>query len=211
MKFIDDKDKEKKGGGGCAILALILALMLYITSVFIFFPGLLIVQMLSDISLKMGIFWVLGIIFSATIFGILYFLLKDPRKTRIVYLTISAILFVPSFILFCKGSIFYKKFVYNTWYWEFILPLREDLSIEIEKQKALEKPPIMAFVSAKSANVRKGPGTEENVINTLNKGKEVRILITRDDWVLVQFDSIHEGWIHKSLLLFVDSLKTNSK
>ncbi|MEO0183791.1 MAG: SH3 domain-containing protein, partial [candidate division WOR-3 bacterium] len=75
----------------------------------------------------------------------------------------------------------------------------------------LKEPPIIGIVTAKNVNVRKGPGTENEIIKTLNKGNEVRILIIRNDWVLVRYDSNYEGWIHKSLLTYKDSLKTDIK
>jgi|GEM_PF-2605693 len=204
-------EKERNKGGGCGILVVILALLVYIASVFICLPGLLITQFIFGISLKMGNFWLLGGAFSGAVYSILYLILKDPLMAGKVYLGICIILLICTYPLYRSDSLFYKKLIYNTYYWEFIMPVRKDLAIEFEKYEILKEPPIFGFVNAKSANVRKGPGMENEVITTLHKGYKVRILIPQEDWILVQYDSIYEGWMHKSLLKLKDSLETKIK
>uniref|UniRef100_A0A7V1EJ06 Zinc-ribbon domain-containing protein n=1 Tax=candidate division WOR-3 bacterium TaxID=2052148 RepID=A0A7V1EJ06_UNCW3 len=204
-------EKKKNKYSGCVILIAILALLVYIASVFICLPGLLITQFIFGISLKMGNFWLLGVVFSGAIYGILYLISKDPSMAGKVYLGICIVLLMCTYPLYRCDSLFYKKLIYNTWYWEFIEPIRKDFAREFEKLKVLKEPPIFGFVNAKSANVRKGPGMENEVITTLHKGYKVRILIPQDDWILIQYDSIYEGWMHKSLLKLKDSLETKIK
>ncbi|MGQ9465988.1 MAG: SH3 domain-containing protein [bacterium] len=155
----------------------------------------------------METFWIRGILFSGIIFGVIYLCAKNLKSTAEIYGWLSGIFFVVSCIAFLTGSLFYKKFVYNTWYWEPILPLRESLLIAIERQEALSRPPIIAVIKVKTANVRKSASTEAEVITTLNRGEKLRVLVSRKDWTLVQFDDKIEGWIHNSLLDFADSLK----
>lgn len=197
----------KRKDGGVGILILILAVLFYIASVFVFLPGLLIGQLIFNLSLKMGTFWGIGILFSGLIFVGIYLIVRKPISAVKIYFLLSLILFVPSLIALFKGSLFYKKFVYNTWYWDIIFPVRETLLIEIAKQETLLKPPIIALVKVKTANVRKEPNTDSEIITTLKKGKGVRVLVRHKDWTLVQIDNNTEGWIHNSLLDIPDSSK----
>ncbi len=187
-----------------AIIFVIIALLVYIGSVFIFLPGLLIMQFISGTSLKMANFWLWGILISAAIFFIFIILTGNPGAAGGLYLGICILSLFVTIILSLADSTFFKKLIYNTWYWEFAYNLRDNLALQIEKDRALKNPPVIGMVSANNANVRRGPGKEYEVVSSLNKGDEARILLARDEWVLIQYDTNHEGWIHKSLIKLKD-------
>lgn len=92
----------------------ILALLIYTTSVFICLPGLIISQFVFGVSLKMGNFWLLGMVFSVAIYGLIYLILKDPLIADKVYLGICTVVLIFTYLLYRSDSIFYKKLIYNT-------------------------------------------------------------------------------------------------
>jgi uncharacterized protein YraI len=54
-------------------------------------------------------------------------------------------------------------------------------------------------VKAASANLRKGPGTDEPIVARLAKGERLRASVIRGDWIRVEHAGA-VGWIHRSLV-----------
>ena len=57
-----------------------------------------------------------------------------------------------------------------------------------------------AVVSAKEANVRKGPGTDHPVVFRAYAGVTFKVLAEKGNWLEVQHESGRKGWIFKSLV-----------
>jgi hypothetical protein len=68
----------------------------------------------------------------------------------------------------------------------------------IEKQ--LTDSSRSAVVKVKSANVRKGPNTSEEIVFKANQGVAFKVADEKEDWFKVVHESGKSGWIHKSLL-----------
>ena len=49
-------------------------------------------------------------------------------------------------------------------------------------------------------NVRSGPGTNHDVVFTVEKGVPFRVLGRRGDWIEIQHADGDKGWIHKNLV-----------
>jgi hypothetical protein len=60
--------------------------------------------------------------------------------------------------------------------------------------------PPLAFTVRTTSNLRKGPGREFAVIDTLDSGTTVTGYGARGSWVRVKRDDGTEGWIHQGLL-----------
>lgn len=54
-------------------------------------------------------------------------------------------------------------------------------------------------VKAASANLRKGPGTNEPIVARLVKGERLKASVTRGDWIRVEYAG-GAAWIHRSLV-----------
>ncbi|MEM5598603.1 SH3 domain-containing protein [Niallia circulans] len=61
-----------------------------------------------------------------------------------------------------------------------------------------------ATITENGLRLRKGPGTNYQVITTLGEGIEVTILSTNNDWYQISTD-LGSGWVHNDYLLFEDS------
>ncbi|MBF0204433.1 MAG: SH3 domain-containing protein [Desulfamplus sp.] len=49
-------------------------------------------------------------------------------------------------------------------------------------------------------NVRKGPGTDQSLAFTVERGVPFKVLEKKDDWIKIQHADGETGWIFKSLL-----------
>lgn len=58
------------------------------------------------------------------------------------------------------------------------------------------KDSISYTVTSSTLNVRSGPGTNFNVVQTLRSGDGVRVMEKKEDWVRISSD----GWVHSSFL-----------
>lgn len=52
-----------------------------------------------------------------------------------------------------------------------------------------------ATVTASKLNVRKGPATEHDKLDTLDKNTEIKLLEEQDNWYRIQLDDKKEGWV----------------
>lgn len=50
------------------------------------------------------------------------------------------------------------------------------------------------------AKIRKKPSTKADVVKTMKKGEEVRVIKQKDDWFQIELASGEVGWCHKSVL-----------
>ncbi|WP_312093399.1 N-acetylmuramoyl-L-alanine amidase [Niallia sp.] len=66
-----------------------------------------------------------------------------------------------------------------------------------------------ATITENGLRLRKGPGTNYQVITTLGKGIEVTILTTSGDWYQIK-TSLGSGWVHNDYLLLEDSESPSS-
>jgi SH3-like domain-containing protein len=57
-----------------------------------------------------------------------------------------------------------------------------------------------AVIKVKLANVRSGPGTQNPVVFTADKGVPFQVLEKKGNWIKVRANDQDEGWIHKTLL-----------
>lgn len=92
-------------------------------------------------------------------------------------------------------------------------PLREKIFFARDNVKdvALKKSTIApnesakrAVITAIRANIRDGPGTSHSILTTLSKGEEIRVIGSRGEWLTIEYDPGGVGWIHKSLIQYVD-------
>ncbi|MBT8340918.1 MAG: SH3 domain-containing protein [Desulfatitalea sp.] len=56
------------------------------------------------------------------------------------------------------------------------------------------------IVRAKLSNIRSGPGTDYNVVFTVDRGIPFKVLGKKGDWYRIRHADGDEGWIHKSLV-----------
>ncbi|AZQ61099.1 SH3 domain-containing protein [Flammeovirga pectinis] len=76
-----------------------------------------------------------------------------------------------------------------------ILPIEEDLMLEIEEILLPLKVGDQAFVSVKSKlNLRKGPSTKESIIKTLEDKEEVTVKGLSNEWAEIQTIGL-SGWV----------------
>jgi len=54
-------------------------------------------------------------------------------------------------------------------------------------------------INDNGVNVRSGPGTNYNILNTLTKGTMITILETRGDWQQIQYGSL-QGWVKSAFI-----------
>lgn len=52
-----------------------------------------------------------------------------------------------------------------------------------------------ATVTASKLNVRKGPATEHDKLDTLDKNTEIKLLEEQDNWYRIKLDDKKEGWV----------------
>ena len=52
-----------------------------------------------------------------------------------------------------------------------------------------------ATVTANKLNVRKGPATEHDKLDTLDKNTEIKLLEEQDNWYRIKLDDKKEGWV----------------
>ena len=88
---------------------------------------------------------------------------------------------------------------------------RDELFDQLGKQKLVLKKPRSAAGSRKDSefttqairvsagNIRKGPSTNDEIIATLEKGTEVKILEKNGKWNKILFSNDREGWAHDIL------------
>jgi flagellum-specific peptidoglycan hydrolase FlgJ len=69
----------------------------------------------------------------------------------------------------------------------------------VENYSQPEEKKTVGTVTASVLNVRKGPGTNYDVIGTLKKGSQVRIASLQGDWYDIYYDE-HGGYVHKNYI-----------
>ena len=56
------------------------------------------------------------------------------------------------------------------------------------------------LVKVGRSNIRKGPGTEQELLFRANRGVVFKVLDRKDDWLKVEHESKRVGWIARSLV-----------
>ena len=63
----------------------------------------------------------------------------------------------------------------------------------------LEKIPAVITIKDK-CNVRSGPGTNNDILFTVEKGIPFKVLKKQGNWIQIEHSDGDQGWIHKSLV-----------
>ncbi len=69
-----------------------------------------------------------------------------------------------------------------------------------EEEVSLSLPPDLGKIASTNANIRKGPGTTWEIMETLNKGDTIRILGNTKEWYRILTLPGYKGFVHQSLI-----------
>lgn len=80
-----------------------------------------------------------------------------------------------------------------------------DLIVPMEENKDLTK---KGMVSGENVNVREQPDVNSNIVRTLNKGAEVKIIGEESGWYQILFDNQTKGWMHSDYVQITPNYST---
>ncbi len=68
----------------------------------------------------------------------------------------------------------------------------------IHKDIVSKEPSVIAIKD--NCNVRSGPGTNHNIVFTVERGVPFQVIKQEGEWIHIRHSDGDEGWIHKSLV-----------